>query len=133
MGGHPFQGGREPRDGLTVAYSFDYRLRSTHLGSPWIDHAPASNIQGIACLRDYLESDSAVSVPDPHRIVLGPADNAAAVLIERHTCDPSLVSTEAEKLATAVHVPDPHCLVFRPTDDSATFAVERHARNPVIV
>ena len=48
MGGDAFQGGREPRDGLTTARLFDHRLKSTLQGSPRVGRGPGSDRQDIA-------------------------------------------------------------------------------------
>ena len=47
-------------------------------------------------------------VPDPHRPVPRPADDAPALGVEGHALDPALVPAEAMQLGAGGGVPDPH-------------------------
>ena len=70
-----------------------------------------------------------MSVPDAHGIVIGSADDAAAIGGKRHAPDRiGMAGEDAEALA-GVSVPDAHGIVRGSADDAAAIGRKRHARD----
>ena len=71
--------GGEPGDGLATTRRFDHRLQVLAHRPPWRRLSRRRDWGDIAGSLDHLEAFPAGRIPDPHRLVARPADDAAAV------------------------------------------------------
>src|ERR1700722_3214942 len=72
-----------------------------------------------------VDGGARAGVPDAHRLILGPRDDAHAVRRKRDGIDPILVALEGLDDGTRAGVPDAHRPIVRPRDDASAVRRKR--------